>query len=237
MHLSLKEAHREGIMYMKLIKKDEHMIKVLNNFVEELANTAVTPNVYNQYSYQDDENQARRNNLLIYLHKMYQEKPKVVLVGEAPGYRGCRLTGVPFTSEHLLMHNMPGMDLFGQASGYQLAVQKQKLLKEATATIIWETLLKYDIGSLSWNAFPFHPHKPGQPETNRAPLKQELLIGEGPLKQIIEIFGIEKVVAVGGKAEQSLNKLGIPCYKVRHPAQGGKNDFVEGIRRFKESTL
>ncbi|MPN64510.1 hypothetical protein SDC9_212285 [bioreactor metagenome] len=44
------------------------------------------------------------------------------------------------------------------------------------------------------------------------------------------MFNIEKVVAMGNKAEESLKKLGISCEKVRHPAQGGKNEFVEGIR-------
>lgn len=211
------------------------MIKKLKDFVEELAVTEVTPNVYNQYSYESEENAIRRKNLLIYLENMYRIKPEVILVGEAPGYRGCRLTGVPFTSEHLLMNNMKGLDLFGRERGYRLAVNKDKLLKEATATIIWETLLDNDMLSLAWNAFPFHPHKAGDGESNRAPLKSELLIGEKPLLKIIEMFNIKKVVAVGRKSEESLGKLNVQCHKVRHPAQGGKNEFVEGIRRLKES--
>jgi uracil-DNA glycosylase len=165
---------------------------------------------------------------------MYKLKLKIMLVGEAPGYRGSRLTGVPFTSEHLLINNMEGLDLFGMDKGYRLPYPKEKLFKEATATIIWNTLLKYDIKALSWNAFPFHPHKKDDEESNRTPLKKELLIGEKPLLQLIEIFEIEKVIAMGNKAEESLNKIGIDCYKVRHPAQGGKNEFVEGIKKFGE---
>jgi uracil-DNA glycosylase len=210
------------------------MAKKLKDFIEELAKTEITPNLYNQYSYASHENAVRRNNLLIYLKQMYKRKPQVLLVGEAPGYRGCRLTGVPFTSEHLLMNNMVGLNLFGKEAGYRLAAEKDKLLKEATATIIWETLLRYDIISLAWNAFPFHPHKEGDQRSNRAPLKGELLIGEKPLQQMIEMFNIKKVVAVGGKAEQTLNKLNISCQRVRHPAQGGKNAFVEGIKGIKE---
>ncbi|ERI93798.1 hypothetical protein HMPREF1982_01561 [Clostridiales bacterium oral taxon 876 str. F0540] len=213
------------------------MMKKFEAIVEELALTQVTPNVYNQYSYMDKENEIRRKNLLLYLKKMYKIKPKVILIGEAPGYRGCRLTGVPFTSEHLLMNNMKGLDLFGREAGYKLAKEKEKLLKEATATMIWETLLRYDIISLAWNAFPFHPHKKDNGESNRTPLKGELMIGEKPLLQMIEMFNIKKVVAVGGKADQTLTKLNISCHKVRHPAQGGKNDFVEGIRKIKEEIL
>lgn len=210
------------------------MIKKLKEFVEELAITKVTPNVYNQYSYETEENLIRRNNLLTYLKQMSKLKPRILLVGEAPGYRGCRLTGVPFTSEHLIMNNMKGLTIFGKESGYKLASNSDKLLREATATIIWETLLKYEISSLAWNAFPFHPHKEESGHTNRTPLKSELIIGEKPLLQMIEMFNIKKVVAVGSKAEQSLIKLNINCHKVRHPAQGGKNEFVEGIRKFKE---
>jgi uracil-DNA glycosylase len=63
------------------------------------------------------------------------------------------------------------------------------------------------------------------------------VIGERPLLEMIEMFGIRKVVAVGGKAEQTLIKLGICCQRVRHPAQGGKNEFVEGIARSREWLL
>lgn len=208
-------------------------MRKMKAFVEELAGMEVTPNVCNQYSYEHAENGIRRKNLLIYLHQMQKVNPKIILVGEAPGYRGCRLTGVPFTSEHLLMNNMKGLSLFGKQNGYRLAAEKDKLMKEATATIIWETLTQHDIMVLSWNAFPFHPHRKDNELSNRTPLKKELLIGEKPLLQILDLFHINKIVAMGNKAAESLNKLGIKHEKVRHPAQGGKNDFVRGMIELK----
>ncbi|MBK1812722.1 uracil-DNA glycosylase [Clostridium sp. YIM B02505] len=210
------------------------MIDKLRDFVEELANTEVTPNVYNQYSYAFKESAIRRDNLSIYLQQMSKIKPKIILVGEAVGYRGSRLTGVPFTSEDLLVNNMKGLDLFGKEKGYRLLSEKDKLLKEATATIIWSTLVKYDLVMLAWNAFPFHPYKAGNEESNRTPIKRELQIGEKALVKIIEMFNIDQVVAMGNKAEESLSKLGINSIKVRHPAQGGKNQFEEGIKSIKE---
>lgn len=209
------------------------MIKKFKDFIEELATTKVTPNVYNQYAYESEENSIRRDNLLIYLKQMFKLRPKVMLVGEAPGYRGCRLTGVPFTSEDLLMNNMKGLELFGREKGYRLALEKEKLLKEATATMIWNTLIEHDIMALSWNAFPFHPHKKDNNQSNRTPLKKELFLGQQPLVQMIEMFHIQTVVAVGNKAEESLTKLGVTSMKVRHPAQGGKNEFVQGIKSLK----
>ncbi len=213
------------------------MIENLKDFVEELASIKVTPNVYNQYSYGHQENYIRRDNLLTYLIQMYKLKPRVILVGEAPGYRGCRLTGVPFTSEHLLMNNMEGLYLFGKENGYRLVLEKEKNLKEATATIIWSTLIEHDILPLSWNAFPFHPYRKGNKESNRTPLKKELLLGGKPLHKLIKMFNIETVIAVGNKAEESLHNLGLSCKKVRHPAQGGKNEFVKGIKEIKEGLL
>lgn len=213
------------------------MENTLNKFVESLADMEVTPNVYNQYDYTSKENEIRINNLLIYLKRIYELNPKVLLVGEAPGYRGCRLTGVPFTSEYILMNNMDGMNLFGKEAGYRLVCEKDKLIKEATATIIWETLIKYDISALSWNSFPFHPHKPGISKSNRTPLKKEIALGEKPLLRIIEIFNIEHIVAIGRKSEGSLKNLNISAHCVRHPAQGGKNEFVKGVNMIKNELL
>lgn len=206
------------------------MTKRLEDFVEALAQTEVTPNVYNPYSYEYEESYIRRENLLIYLKKMIELQPNIMLVGEAPGYRGCKSTGVPFSSEHMLMNSLEGLSIFGREHGYRLFEEKDKLRKEATATIIWNTLLEEQIMSLSWNAFPFHPHKKDNLESNRTPLKKELLIGKTALLEMIDIFKIKHIVAVGNKAEESLNSLEIPCTKVRHPAQGGKNKFVEGIK-------
>lgn len=206
------------------------MTDILEKFVESLARTKVTPNVYNQYSYEYEESTIRRENLLIYLKKMIEVKPKIMLVGEAPGYRGCKMTGVPFSSEHMLMESIEGLNIFGKENGYKLIEEKDKLPKEATATMIWSTLMEEGIMSLSWNAFPFHPHKKGNLNSNRMPLKKELLIGKTSLLQMIEMFEIENIVAVGNKAEESLKSLEINCTKVRHPAQGGKNKFVAGIK-------
>ena len=108
---------------------------------------------------------------------MYERKPKVLLVSEAPGYLGMKLTGVP----------------------------------------------------LMFPAFPFHPNGAGNPESNRPPIDAELAIGEKYLKELIEIFRIEKFLAVGRKAESTLLKMNIVAPYVRHPANGGANKFRTGL--------
>ena len=48
-----------------------------------------------------DAAQIRRSNLYNYLSS-FLERPSILIVGEAPGWRGCRFSGVPFTSESQL---------------------------------------------------------------------------------------------------------------------------------------
>lgn len=55
------------------------------------------------------------------------------------------------------------------------------------------------------------------------------------MDQMIEMFHVKQIVAVGRKAEETLNKLNITAHRVRHPAQGGKKEFVEGIKKLERS--
>lgn len=197
--------------------------------MDSLSKAEQIPNTFNQYSQELPENAIRRNNLKLYLEQMYLLQAKILLVGEAPGYHGCRFTGIPFTSEYILLNGLQDLDLFGQQRGYEKTSELESIKKEQSATILWETIKNQEFVPLIWNAFPFHPYKKGDPTKNRTPLKKELDLGAGFLNELINIFNIETIVAVGNKAEKTLNQINLECTKVRHPAQGGKADFVRGI--------
>lgn len=83
-------------------------IIMLDHFVEQLANTAVSGPVYNQYAPSQAANTARRRSLRRYLSQMWSRAPTVMLVAEAPGYRGARLSGVPFASRRRLREGVAG---------------------------------------------------------------------------------------------------------------------------------
>lgn len=183
------------------------MEKRIENFINELASVNEMKNVYNQYSNNYMENEVRRHNLLLYLKEMNKICPNVLLVGEAPGYHGCRFTGVPFTSEKIIIDGIDELSLLGKIRGYKKSNETLKLKTEATATIVWESLNNYSFIPLLWNAFPFHPHKNSDNTKNRAPNKNELSIGEYFLKEIIDMFGIPTIVAIGRKAEKSLKTI------------------------------
>jgi uracil-DNA glycosylase len=205
----------------------------IQRFVDSLASVEVSAETCNQYSFGDSFNEIRRRNLLLYLKRIAEADPQIVLVGEAPGYQGSRLTGVPFTSEHILLEGIPTLSMFGPNSGYQKTDEFSKVHKEPTATIVWKTLGNLNFLPLLWASFPFHPFKDGDPRSNRAPTKGEVEIGKDILLDLTDIFRIEEFVAVGNVADTLLTKLNIPHQKVRHPSHGGATEFAKGLERLR----
>lgn len=155
--------------------------------------------------------------------------PRLLLVGEAPGYRGCRVSGVAFTSERLLLANaIPRLSL----GGARLSAAPRPWA-EPSATILWRAL--YDEGlaetTLLWNAFPWHPFKPEHgPLTNRTPTDAERQVGLGVLRQLIDALpGDIEVAAVGNVAGRSLDDIGVQHVVLRHPANGGAGQLRSGL--------
>jgi uracil-DNA glycosylase len=204
----------------------------IERFIRQLAAAPTASDAYNEYAEGPPMNAIRRANLRRYLETMQARQPESLLVMEAPGYRGCRLTGVPVTSRKLLLGGVPELGLFGTEQGFADVPEPgfAHIQGEQSATIVWGTLAELQVVPLIWNTFPFHPHQPGQPLTNRRPRKPETALGTTFLCALIEAFQPQKIIAVGNVAHDTLQALDIPCVRVRHPAQGGKNDFVAGLR-------
>lgn len=151
--------------------------------------------------YRDGREAAlRRERLRSYLDS--HSGARLLLVGEAAGWRGARRSGVPFTSER-------------QVTGAGPA--------EATATIVRRTLadlgLEEDV--LCWNVVPTHPHRPMRPDTNRSPTRTEVDAARPFLE---ELARGRRVIAVGRLAERA---TGAPY--VRHPSHGGAAAFRIGL--------
>ena len=123
------------------------------------------------------------------------------------------------------------LGLFGSERGYLPAQDHPDILSEQSATIVWGVLSEIGCAPLIWNSFPFHPFQPGNPLSNRLPTRGELQLGSVFLRTLLSCFNVDRVIAVGNTASKTLWGLGVACQKIRHPAQGGKNDFVTGIRR------
>lgn len=198
-------------------------------FIDKLAKTKIPENACNMFSYKVVENKIRRNNLFLYFMEMAQRRPKVMLVGEAPGYQGSRWTGVNFCSEHIITTGIEKIGMFGKERGYRKTNEWDKVWKEPSATIVWGALSGQKNLPLIWASFPYHPFRSNNPLSNRAPTNEELEIGRLFIQELMKIYNIKKVIAVGNKAELTLRKLGISAPKIRHPSHGGKNLFVAGL--------
>jgi uracil DNA glycosylase superfamily protein len=168
------------------------------SFVERLADARIgaTFNFYRDGVGAD----LRRTRLGDYL--VARRRSRFLLVGEAAGYRGARVSGLAFTSERQLTGSAPG---------------------EASATILHRVLAELGLEDdvLLWNLVPTHPHRAGQPGSNRPPTRGEVAAARGFLA---ELARGRRVVAVGRVAER---ELGAPY--VRHPSHGGAVAFRRGL--------
>lgn len=164
-------------------------------FVAALA-AARIGGTYNQYS----DSPLRRARLRAYLAS--RAGAQLLLVGEAAGYRGARVSGLPFTSERQLTGVGPG---------------------EATATIVQRTLDELGIADdvLLWNVVPTHP---GTETSNRRPTREEAAAARPFLA---ELARGRTVLAVGRLAAA---ETGAPY--IRHPSHGGASIFRESLLSF-----
>jgi uracil-DNA glycosylase len=177
------------------ISHDPNLAKSAQALVDELASARIGC-TFNQYS-DGPRAMLLRDRLARYLQR--QAAAPILLVGEAPGYRGARVSGIPFTSERQLTGSGPS---------------------EATATVTHRVLAELGLEEhvLLWNVVPTHP---GTEFSNRCPTRAEVDAG---LRFVAPLAAHRRVLAAGRVAERS---LGVPG--LRHPAHGGARDFREGL--------
>lgn len=162
-------------------------------------------------------------------------QPALLMIGEAPGFQGCAKTGLAFSSEKIILDGgVPRVTTHGQR-----ITSRPLPFSEPSATIVWGALHQHRLAerTVLWNAFAWHPHKPGELQTNRTPTKLELEAGKEVLQELVKTFSGVPIVAVGRTAEGLLAKLGINtdgC--VRHPAMGGATEYRRGIAEWAQRT-
>ncbi len=167
------------------------------------------------------------DNLRHYFEYMLNQKGKrILLVGEAPGHRGCRITGFPFTNGKAFL-KIPHPLLVALKDKIQLPCVET----ESTATIVWNYLSEKEITPLFWNSFPFHPHSKGKIYSNRAPTDEEVRFGAHILSDLHQIYKPELIAGIGRKGEVALKQIfpGQSFNYIRHPSNGGKSQFIEGM--------
>ncbi|MGN6378661.1 MAG: uracil-DNA glycosylase [Gaiellales bacterium] len=143
----------------------------------------------------------------------------VLALGEAAGYQGMRWSGIAFTSERDLLR-------FGPPYAPTCAA---RCWSEPSGTIVHRVLRELDAERrvILWNTVPSHPHRAGEPLSNRRPSTAEIAAGARFVERVLDVLSPRVVVAVGRVAEGVLGERGV---YVRHPANGGGAAFAEGMR-------
>jgi hypothetical protein len=182
---------------------------------------------------------TRRNHLHAYLHKRLGHV-KLAVIGEALGYRGGHFSGIPMTSERILLGKKENVGIklehvFSSFKARRTSKPEQcpHGFSEPTATIVWSSLLKLGLKPeefVLWNAFPWHSFNPRRGLlSNRTPKKSERPAGLSVLKAFLDLFPCEEIIALGNVAAWQLKELKVECHRVRHPASGGARLFRQGI--------
>ncbi len=161
------------------------------------------------------------------LRAHFAVEPMLVLIGEAAGYQGCHFSGMAFTNERLMIEGrIPRIECPGRFTS------RPRPWCEPSATVVWGALHALGIAdrAVLWNSFAWHPFKPGNPYSNRAPTRSELEAGRAVLDGVLGSFAGAPVIAVGQVAGRSLRALGRePAGVLRHPSMGGANEFRAGL--------
>ncbi len=152
---------------------------------------------------------------------------RLILVGEASGYQGCHFSGMAFTNEKLLLAGrIPRVRIEERITSRPLP------WCEPSATVVWGALHSHGLAerTVLWNSYAWHPHKPGNPYSNRTPTRTELESGKAVLDSVLDHFSDALVVAVGQVSGRTLRALGRePAAVLRHPAMGGATEFRAGL--------
>lgn len=179
-----------------------------------------------------DAPEIRRQNLRRYLTPRISTA-KWLLLAEAPGYNGCKFSGIPMTSERQIIERtediFPGLSRHSDISAC-LTSKSVEGRTERTASIIWGIMLdKLKINPLDfvlWNSFPCHPYKYENRLTNAKPTKSMIETHKYVINEVINIFSDCRVIAMGDVAKS----MGLNPYAfTRHPSYDFKRVFPKQL--------
>lgn len=217
----------------------------------KLLRAAPAGAVFNPWYQRDLEHDAspgapgiRRAQLRAYLEERRQAR--IILLAEALGYQGGHFTGIPMTSERLLLGHLrpqglePGMVFSGPARRTSRESLKPDGFTEPTCTVVWKSVCEAGLDPrmvILWNAFPWHPYRPEKGMlSNRTPSDTELVLGRPVLKALHDYVSGAAVLAVGRKSGRLLADMGVMAGELRHPANGGaglfRAQFMRAAKRF-----
>ncbi|MBN1783441.1 MAG: uracil-DNA glycosylase [Alphaproteobacteria bacterium] len=170
----------------------------------------------------------RVSNLEAYLDM--RQNAKYILIGEGLSYQGGHFSGMAMTSERQVMNDTEDFIFKGikQRTSHPMSTDKRTVqtqgFTENTGSIVWKTLapILKPTEWITWNIFPWHPHKPDHLLTNRLPREDEIAVGLALFQKHFNFLGKNRIlIAVGKTSGRTLTDAGYSVLTIRHPANGG----------------
>ena len=167
---------------------------------------------------------VRQHNLELVLTAALLSTGGSIWIARDLGYRGGRRTGLALTDDvHLRCH----AEMFGTPPLARATTGPA--VAERTAAVVWRGLRSIGRPIFLWNVFPFHPHAPNDPMTNRCHNRVERLGCAPFLLWLLQALDPTDIVAIGRDSQAALARLGVGAITVRHPSFGGQTQFLEDI--------
>ena len=187
------------------------------------------PDTFNPYADRCPEHdlvdapEIRRSNLLATFEAAVAGVDAIWIALE-PGHRGARRTGLAMTDDCHLAAHAQRWELAGIARATRSGPET-----EQTAGIVWGALATTRERVLLWNVFPLHCHLPGRSLSNRRHTRAERETCWDLTCAIIAMVDPGRIFAIGNDTHRAVSSLDRHCVRVRHPAYGGKADFLVGV--------
>ncbi len=215
---------------------------MLKKFILSLKSSPARNDVFNPWWQRDIKNDLnaqapliRRRQLTCYLQERVG-RAKYLLLAEAVGYQGGHFSGIPMTSERILLGGQKKKGILPEHVFSTAKPQRTSRVdlkpdgySEPTATMVWGEIINSGRDPrefILWNAYPWHPYKLEKGLlSNRTPDQEEMTKGIDILKLLMKTCKVKNIIAIGAKSDCQLRELGIKAVKIRHPANGGAPEF------------
>jgi len=203
------------------------------SFVHHLS-TIQLDNIFNPYRdycpVYDRHNapSIRRANLRIMIDFFRGKEDLSLWIARDLGHRGGRRTGLAMSDDFQLAK-------FIKKNALPLkSPVKGEPIKEQTATIVWTMIERTGKPVMLWNIFPFHPHEPTKPQSNRCHSASERAQTAHILPALVKLIAPSKLVTIGREAKLFLpeglsDESDMKIHHTRHPSCGGKSQFISQL--------
>jgi hypothetical protein len=152
--------------------------------------------------------------------------PRAIFVNDTNNFYGSRQTGVPMTSEYLILNGRIPRLYYNERM-----TNTPGMSHDPAAGTFWQFLNRSTIAdqTLCWDLLPFQPFRPST-GLNRTPEREEYDAGYIWLQQLLIAHEGVPVVAIGARVRDMMRRYKLHAdYFVRHPSRGGINDARDAI--------